>query len=156
MNPISTDNLDRLDPTKQEEKISAFPLIGNVLGYAMERMRFEPVEKEINRTLKERDESEIRSAWSGFNRDVVDTLLEILKKEMGWKKPHFIPDDPTRVALWAHVDGMDTVEALMQLEERFKIEFEEEELTDESTRTLRGLVRLIESKRANQARVATA
>jgi hypothetical protein len=73
---------------------------------------------------------------------------------MEWQPSLFMPLDPCRIVFWAHMDGLDAVEAQRQIEDEFHMTFTDEELKQTAGFTLQELVDMIKRK-SNQAVEAT-
>ena len=146
MNPLPIKLLQDAEPTEFEKIIGKIPILGWAIARGLEQSRFKPIVREYKRILKERDEVEALALWPTEDLAIVEKLMEILKDEMGWKHPRFIPDDPCYVAFWSHEDALDVVDATMGIEKEWKIEFSEydEEITKDFT--LMQLITLIKQK----------
>ena len=57
--------------------------------------------------------------------DTASIVENIAREEIGWHTGRFIPEDPLATVLWAHVDGLDDIGAILAVEERFGIQLPE-------------------------------
>ena len=146
MDPLPTSLLKDTEPTTFEEKAGKVPILGAAVARALQHGRFEPVVKEYKRMLKERSPEEAQSLWHPDDLDAAQTIMKILKEEIGWKHPYFIPDDPCYVAFWSYRDALDVVDATERVEEEFKIVFTEQDEENTVDYTLQDLVSLIKNK----------
>jgi hypothetical protein len=127
MKPLVCEALGSTRPSKTEKLLMWVPVLGWELAATLERARFAPMTRSIERQLRERPNTS--DLWGADTRrqQVSSTVRTIAKEELGWPNDHFIPGDPCAIVFWGHKDGLDAVSAVMRLEKELDVDLSDAE-----------------------------
>ena len=146
MNSLPISLVEDTKPSKLEKRIGKVPILGWAIASDIEQSRFKPIVKEYKRILKERNEDEALALWPLEDLTMVQRITEILKDQMDWEYPRFIPSDPCCIAFWSHLDPLDAVDATEDIEKEWNIKFSEYDEEASKDFTLMQLIELIKQK----------
>lgn len=109
-------------PTLLHKILMWIPILGwTALKILQDQERdkcIEPIEEELARRG-----SIPRSIWPDELRaEVAEEVLCVINDELMWPNPNFIPDDPLRIMIELDTGDLCEIEAIMGLEEAFKVE----------------------------------
>ena len=121
MNPLVCDALLATKPSRAERILMWIPILGWGLAAALEKARFRPMVREIERQLRARPDTTHYWGTQSPQQEVGQRLRPVLADEFGWPNDHFLPDDPFGIVCWAHLDGLDDVFAIQHIEELFDV-----------------------------------
>ena len=121
MKPLVCEALSTTRPSTAERVLMWIPIVGWTISHAMENARFKPIIREIEDQLLARPDTS--DFWTSRNGSSEFTRLirAILAKELDWPNDHFLPEDPMKILLWAHRDGLDGVFAIQAIEKEIGI-----------------------------------
>jgi len=117
------------------------PILGWAIADAMWGRRTRHIVLKIERQLEEREKPP-ESIWGPDPERIAlaKTVCNVITEELSWPNDYFIPEDPVNILLWSHVEGLDDVEAVMQLEEKLGVKITEEQAAEWSNGTLSQMI----------------
>jgi len=123
--------IDRVPDASGVEKAGKLvPVLGWIVSNALWSRRHRPTREMYLAQLESRPEVTLAAWGDDLERvDIAARVCQIAGRNIGWPMPKFVPWDPMRVVLWAFDDGLDDVQAILDIEDDFGIEISDEELT---------------------------
>tara|TARA_B110000305_G_C19152711_1_gene498843 strand:- start:292 stop:738 length:447 start_codon:yes stop_codon:yes gene_type:complete len=145
MNSLSASLIDSMSQSNAEKAWMKIPILGVIISACLFRQKMIPIRRDIIKKLKNRDASDVRGEW-GEDWNLVCRVNEIVDVNMGWSPPLFIKKDSFKIVFWAHLDGLDLVEAFQEIEDMFNVMFDENDLEYVEGESYGNFIGLLKSK----------
>ena len=112
---------------KLEKVMSYIPFLGWAVSSGLWRRRHRPIQESITQNLAGRPFIN-RSIWGDAERqEIAAFVCTAIKEQIGWPNDRYLPADAVGVLMWSFQDCLESVEIVMQIEDRFGFKLPDEE-----------------------------
>ena len=143
--PLKTDFFDSIDLNqgKVERLMNYIPFLGWMISAGLWKRRNRPLYDEINRALEARPFLNTSIWGDERHQEIAQFVCSAIKDQIGWPNDRFIPADPFRVVMWSFYDGLEMVEIIMDIEDKYLIKLGDQVLEPMWKQDLAAFVNLV-------------